>query len=174
MAIPSEDWSGFTGMSPGSDKYKRIKVVLSLANFEHLKKCAIDSRRRHQISLPPNIECNVELTWFATGFNNLVIKLTFSDGINWIARIPYRTINDNTKISLLSEIATMSIVRQRTSISISRIFDFEMSIDEPFGYLYVLMEYLNSRKLDNGLAKPIPPQYHTKAAKLLANVFAEL
>jgi aminoglycoside phosphotransferase (APT) family kinase protein len=68
----------------------------------------------------------------------------------------------------------MNIVRQRTSIPIPRIFEFDMSVEEPFGYPYVLMEYLGGRKLDDGLAKSIPRQYHAKAAKQLANVFAEL
>ena len=69
----------------------------------------------------------------------------------------------------------MSIVRQRTDIPIiPRIFEFEMSIDEPFGYPYVLMEYLAGRKLDDGLAKSIPQQYHAKVAKKLATVFAEV
>ncbi|KAH3948623.1 hypothetical protein HBI56_121520 [Parastagonospora nodorum] len=174
MARPSEDWSGFASLSPESDKYKRIKLVLSSANFKHLKKCAIDSRRRHQMDLPPDTDCSINLTQFATGFNNLVLELAFSDNIYWIARIPYRTIDDNTKTSLLSEIATMKIIRQRTSIPIPRIFEFEMSIEEPFGYPYVLMEYLGGRKLDDGLATSIPRQYHNKAAKQLAHVFAEL
>jgi hypothetical protein len=174
MATTSEDWSGFAGISPESDKYKRIKLVLSSANFEHLRKCAIDSRRRHQMDLPLDINCSINLTRFATGFNNLVLELAFSDNIYWIARIPYRTIDNNTKTSLLSEIATMNIVRQRTSIPIPRIFEFEMSAEEQFGYPYVLMEYLGGRKLDDGLAKSIPRQYHAKAAKQLANVFAEL
>lgn len=126
------------------------------------------------MDLPPDIDCNINLTQFTTGYNNLVLELGFSDNIYWIARIPYRTINDNTKTSLLSEIATMNIVRRYTSIPIPRIFDFEMSKEEPFGYPYVLMEYLGGRQLDNVLAKSIPQQYHTKVAKQLANVFAEL
>ncbi|KKZ62869.1 hypothetical protein EMCG_02779 [[Emmonsia] crescens] len=174
MVRPSEDWSGFAGLSPGSDKYQRIKHILSSANFEHLKKCAIDLRRRHQMNIPLNVDCSINLTRFATGFNNLVLELAFSDNVYWVARIPYRTINDNTKTSLLSEIATMNIIRQRTSIPIPRIFGFGMSVDEPFGYPYVLMEYVSGHQLDDVLARSVPQQYHAKVAKQLANVFAEL
>jgi serine/threonine protein kinase len=174
MPRPSEYWSGFANLSPESDKYKRLKLILSSANFKHLKKCAMDSRRRHQMDLPPDIDCSINLTRFATGFNNVVLELAFSYNIYWIARIPYRTINDNTKTSLLSEIATMKIVRQRTSIPIPWIFGFEMSVDEPFEYPYILMEYLGGRTLDNNLAFSIPQQYHAKVAKQFANVFAEL
>lgn len=157
MAIPSEDWSGFAGLSAETDKYKQIKLVLSCTNFKHLERCAIDSRHRHQLNLPSDIECSIKLTQSTNGFNNLVIKLTFSDNIFWIARIPYRTtIDQNTKSSLLSEIATMNIVRQRTSIPAPCIFDFELSIDASFGYPYVLIEYSDGRRFDNGLANSIP------------------
>jgi hypothetical protein len=165
MATPSEDWSGFAGLSLESDKYNRIKLVLSSANLEHLRKCAIDSRRRRQMDLPFDIDCSINLTQFAKWSNNLVLELAFSDNIYWIARIPYRTIDNNTETSLLSEIATMNIVRQRTSVPIPRIFEFEMSVEEPSGYPYVLMEYLCGRKLDDGLAKSIPRRYHAKAAE---------
>ena len=174
MARPSEDWPGFTNLSPESEKYKRIQLILSSANFEHLKKRGIDLRRRHQANLPPDFGCSINLTHFASGFNNLVVELAFSDNVYWIARIPHRTIDDDTRTSLLSEIATMNIIYKRTSIRVPQIFDFEMSTDQPFGYPYVLMERLEGRTLDDGLAASIPPQHHTKVAKQLANIFVEL
>ncbi|KAK4232135.1 kinase-like domain-containing protein [Podospora fimiseda] len=174
MASPSQDWPGFAGLSPEEETYKKIDLVLSSANFAHLKERAIHSRRKHYPSLPFDIDCNINLTQFATGYNNVVLKITFSDDICWVARIPYRTIDDSTKTSLLSEIATMNFVRQRTSIPIPRIFEFDISTDGPFGYPYVLMEHLGGRTLDNVLAFSIPPQHHTKVAKQLATVFAQL
>ncbi|WEW56778.1 hypothetical protein PRK78_002231 [Emydomyces testavorans] len=173
MARPSEDWPGFTKISPESEKYKRIQLILSSANFEHLKKRGIDARRRHQTNLPPDIVCSINLTHFASGFNNLVVELAFSDNVYWIARIPYRT-DDDTRTSLLSEIATMNIIRKHTSIPVPQIFEFDMSTDQPFGYPYVFMERLAGHSLDNVLALSIPPQYHAKVAKQLANVFVEL
>ncbi|KAK4201544.1 kinase-like domain-containing protein [Triangularia verruculosa] len=149
MAPPSEEWIGFADLDPGSEKYERVKRVLSSANFEHLKRCATDSRRRHQTSPSPDIDCDINLNRFATGFLS-------------------------TKTSLLSEIATMNIVRQRTSIPVPRIFEFEISTDGPFGYPFVLMEYLGGRQLDTGLTESIPRMYHPKVAKQLANVLAKL
>ncbi|XDG04574.1 hypothetical protein ABKA04_004189 [Annulohypoxylon sp. FPYF3050] len=126
------------------------------------------------MNLPPDISCSINLTHFASGFNNLVVELAFSDNVYWVARIPHCTIDDDARTSLLSEIATMNIIRKRTCIPVPQIFEFEMSTDQPFGYPYVLMEYLGGRTLDNGLAVAIPLQYHTKVAKQLANVFMEL
>ena len=174
MARPSEDWPGFTNLGLESDKYKRIQLILSSANFEHLKKRGIDSRRRRQPDLPTDVSCSINLTQFASGFNNLVVELAFSDNVYWIARIPHRPIDDEIRTSLLSEIATMNIVHKRTNIPISQIFEFELSTDQPFGYPYILMEYLGGHALNDGLATSIPPQYHTKVAKQLANVFVEL
>ncbi|OJD17343.1 hypothetical protein AJ78_02581 [Emergomyces pasteurianus Ep9510] len=174
MTRPSENWSGFTGLSPASHAHQQIKHILSSANFEHLKKRAIELRHQHQMNIPSDVDCSINVTQFAAGLNNLVLELAFSDNVYWIVRIPYHTIDDKIKTSLLSEIATMNIIRQRTSIPIPRIFGFEMSMDEPFGYPYVLMEYVGGRRLDDVLARSVPQQYQAKVAKQLANVFAEL
>ncbi|KAI9657412.1 MAG: hypothetical protein M1821_003094 [Bathelium mastoideum] len=174
MARPSEDWPGLSNLSPDSEKYKRIQLTLSSANFEYLKKRAIDSRRRHQTALPPEVGCSINLTRFASGFNNFVVELGFSDNVYWIARIPHQPVDEDTRTSLLSEIATMKTIHKRTSIPVPQIFDFEMSPDQPFRYPYVFMEYLGGRTLDNVLAVSIPPQHHPKIAKQLANVFVQL
>jgi hypothetical protein len=75
---------------------------------------------------------------------------------------------------LLSEIATIRVVRERSTIPISKIYAFSMSADQPFGYPYVLREYLGGRSLDTGIATTVPSEHHEKIAKQLANVFAEL
>lgn len=49
-----------------------------------------------------------------------------------------------------------------------------MSVHKLFGFPYVLIEYLGSHKLDNGLARSMAEQHHTKVAKTLANMFREL
>ncbi|KXX74319.1 Altered inheritance of mitochondria protein 9, mitochondrial [Madurella mycetomatis] len=68
----------------------------------------------------------------------------------------------------------MKIVKKYTTIPIPQVFDFEASANQPFGYPYVFMEYLGGRTLPKGVATAIPHQFHTKVAKQLANIFAEL
>lgn len=68
----------------------------------------------------------------------------------------------------------MKIIRKSTTIPIPQVLDFDTSADQPFGYPYVFMEYLGGRTLPDGLAHSIPRQHHTKVAKQLANVFADL
>ena len=126
------------------------------------------------MDLPADISCTINLTHYASGFNNLVVELAFSDNVYWIARILHHTIDGDIATSLLSEIVTIKVIRKHTSIPVPRIFEFDMSTDHPFGYPYVFMEYLGGRTLDNGLAESIPPHYRSKVARQFANVFVEL
>ncbi|KAJ3544977.1 hypothetical protein NM208_g2752 [Fusarium decemcellulare] len=171
---PSQHWEGLAGSDPESDKAKRIQRLLSSANFEYLKSRGIESRRRHQLDLPDHIKCSINLTQFASGFNNLVLEVAFSDNVYWIARIPHQVLDDGARTSMLSEIATMKIIQKHTTIPIPRVFDFEVSADQPFGYPYVLMEFRGGRMVPNSVATDVPPQDQAKVAKQLANVFVEL
>lgn len=174
MKKPSDLWKGFASMQPESDRYKRIQQLLSSANFEYLQARVMESRKAFQPDLPSDVECNINLTQFASGFNNLVLELAFSDDVFWIARIPHQVINEDDRTSMLSEIATMKIIQKHTSVPLPRVFDFETSADQPFGYPYIFMEYIPGRTLTNVVAFTMPPQYHAKVAKQLASVFSEL
>ncbi|EMT60926.1 hypothetical protein NOF04DRAFT_11110 [Fusarium oxysporum II5] len=173
MERPSSSWQGFDSLKPDSEKHKRIHFLFSSANFEYLETCAIESRRKHQPGLSPDVSCSIDLNHFTSGFNNVVLEIAFSDNVFWVARIPHQTLNDNDKTSLLSEIATMRIIQQHTTIPIPRVFNFEMSTDQPFGYPYMFMEH-RGHSLPNGLATTIPSEHHPRVAKQLANVFTEL
>ncbi|KAF4947779.1 hypothetical protein FGADI_10173 [Fusarium gaditjirri] len=173
MEKPSTSWQGFDSLEPDSEKHKRIHFLFSSANFEYLETCAIESRRKHQPGLSPDVSCSIDLNHFTSGFNNVVLKIAFSDNVFWVARIPHQTLNENDKTSLLSEIATMKIIQQYTTIPIPRVLDFEMSTDQPFGYPYMFMEH-RGHSLPNGLATTIPSEHLPKVAKQLANVFTEL
>ena len=169
-----EKWPAFTNISPDSEKYKQIQLILSSANFEYIKKRALELRRQRHIHLPPDLDCNIDLTHFTSGFHNLVTELAFSDRVSWVVRIPYKAIDDTFRTSLLSEIATIKIVKKHTNIPVPQVFDFELSKDQAFGYPYVLMERLAGRTLNHALALSVPVQHHSKVAKQLAAVFFEL
>jgi len=174
MAAPSEDWQGFAVLDSESERYRRIKLITSSANFEYLKQRAIDLRRNSQANLLPEVDCCINLTRFALGFDNLVMEIAFSDNVYWSARIPHRPIDDDFETLLLSEIGTTNTLRKHTSIPVSQVFEFKLTTEQPFGYPYVLMEYLGGRTLGDGLAVSVPPQHHGKVARELANVFVEL
>jgi isoamyl acetate esterase len=174
MKRPSDDWPGFGSESPDSDTYERIKLLLTSANFDYLKTRGIESRKRQHPELSLDIECSIDLTRFATGFNNIVLEVAFSDNVYWIVRIPHQPVKNDDRTSMLSEIATMRIIRKYTTIPIPQVFDFETSTNQPFGFPYVFMEYLGGRTLPNGLGAVVPQNHHSKVAKQLASVFAQL
>lgn len=122
--------------------------------------------------MPPHVQCSVNLTHFTYGFNNLVLELAFSDSVYWIARIRHQALDDGDGISQRD--CYDEEIQQHTTIPVPRVFDFETSADQPFGYPYVFMEYLGGRTPPNRLAIAIPHQHHTKVAKQLAHVFTEL
>jgi hypothetical protein len=174
MASPSEYWSGLAGLDSASNRYKQVKLVLATANFEYLKDRALRSRRKQHTNVPVTLDCSINLAQFATGFDNLVLEIAFSDDVYWVARIPHQPLKDDQRAAMLSEIATVNLVAQQTSIPVPRVFEFEVTSDQPFGYPYMLMQALRGRCLDDGLAKAIPQAHHLKVAKQMANIFAEL
>lgn len=174
MERPSDFWSDLASLNPDSEKYKQIHTIISSADFCYLEKRGLEARRKFHPALSANIKCRINTSRFDLGFYNLVLELSFTDNIYWIARIPYKAFNDDDRTSMLSEIATMKIVKKHTKVPIPQVFDFEVSANQAFGYPYILLEYLGGRTLKDLLVRSIPLAYHDKVAKQLAEVFAEL
>ncbi|KAI8723149.1 APH domain-containing protein [Fusarium sp. LHS14.1] len=170
---PAAYWKSYDDLELDSDRYLSIERVLSSANFDYLKARAIQSRRQHQPDLPAHVECSVDLVRFTSGDYNFVLELAFSDNVYWIARIEHRSVGDH-KTAMLSEIATMKIVREHTTIPVPRIFCFEASANQHFGYPYILMEYLGGCGPLGNLALITPAQCRAKVAKQVANVLSQL
>lgn len=76
--------------------------------------------------------------------------------------------------ALSREIATMKLVRARTSIPVPQIFDFEPSAEQPLKFPYVLMEHLPGQAMSTRLAKSVLPECLEKVASQMAQVFSEL
>lgn len=172
---PSANWSRFSDLA--TEKPGRIKYILSSADFEYLEMQALRLRQQQE-DLSVDIECRINRERCTSGYYNIILEVAFTDGVYWIARVPYRhvfsyTVED-TRISLLSEIATLKVVHERTSIPVPQIFGFETTDNQPFGHPYVLMEYMPGRTLERRLVLSVPPAYHSKVAKQMANVLFEL
>ncbi|KAH7233705.1 kinase-like domain-containing protein [Fusarium tricinctum] len=174
MERPSDSWSDLTSLDQDSEKYKQIHTIISLADFCYLEKRGLEARTHIHPALSANIKCSINTSRFNLGFHNLVLELSFTDNIYWIARIPYKGFKDDDRTSMLSEIATMKIVKKHTKLPIPQVFDFEASANQAFGYPYILLEYLGGRTPKDLLVRSIPLVYHEKVAKQLAEVFAEL
>lgn len=68
----------------------------------------------------------------------------------------------------------MRVLQKHTIVPVPRVFDFETSTDQPFGYPFVLMECAKGRTLPDGLATAIPYPHRAKVARQLAEIFAQL
>ncbi|KAJ5356303.1 hypothetical protein N7517_010912 [Penicillium concentricum] len=180
MESIDEYWNSFQNMNLDSDHAKKIKTVLEKANFTHLCSEATKIRREKSID---GLTCSVNIAKFTYGTYNLVIALTFSDKIQWIARIMLPQdeddlvsedpTNEDVTKSLLSEIASMNYIRSKTTIPIPRVFGHSVT-KNAFGHPYILMEALQGTVLENRMALSIPDTHKRKFAAQFAGYIYEL
>ncbi|KAM3502001.1 hypothetical protein MY10362_005148 [Beauveria mimosiformis] len=170
-------WSTVEDLHPTAGKlYQRITQVIYTANFECLQDAAVFARGVEFAKAGTAI---IDTNAFTFGMNNVVFKITFSDGITWIARICHtsKLANENFEAdrkSMLSEIATLRTLRRRTTIPVPDVFAFEASASNEFGYPYMLMECLEGKALGNAVARGVPVKHHSHVAKQLAEVLFQL
>ncbi|KAK4613468.1 hypothetical protein CLAFUW4_09198 [Fulvia fulva] len=85
---------------------------------------------------------------YSHGINNLVRKLEFADGTQWVARLPLPELPDahevvNPEHRLQVDIATMKYIRKHTSIPVPEVFAYDLSPDNEVGAPYILMSYIH-------------------------------
>ncbi|KAF4461319.1 Aminoglycoside phosphotransferase [Fusarium albosuccineum] len=176
MATPSATvWATPDDLdTDGNAVHAQIRAVLSTANFSHLQEAALRSRNAQG----EHVTCSINPESFTYGMNNLVLKVIFSDGIDWIARIPHAPVNATSSrehaMDMLSEIATLKTLKNRTSIPVPQVYGFDTSPSDPFGFPYIFMDYLEGRVLPSTIARQAPVAYHPKIAEQLAHVLFQL
>ena len=85
MASVDQNWTSFQNILD-SNHARRIQRVLQKANFTRLCSRAVELRKQEE-DAPDTLTCSVDTTKFTSGMCNVVIALTFSDMIQWVARI---------------------------------------------------------------------------------------
>ncbi|KAM3460197.1 hypothetical protein NHJ6243_006131 [Beauveria neobassiana] len=170
-------WSTLDDLEPTDNElHQNITRVIETANFECLQDIAVLARGVEFAKAGTAI---IDTKSFTFGWNNVVFKITFSDGIIWIARICHALKQGNENIeadrkSMLSEIATLRTLRRRTTIPVPDVFAFEASASNDFGYPYMLMECLEGKPLGTSMAFGVPVKHHPQVAKQLAEVLFQL
>jgi hypothetical protein len=123
------------------------------------------------------LTCSIGSTKFASGQNNVVVELKFSDSEYWIARIrlPIDPIYDaDVETSMQSEITTMNLVSSRTSIPIPKIHGFDLSTKNAFGFRYILMEALPGHIPNKSFSKTVPQSEWDKVAEQFTGYYFQL
>jgi hypothetical protein len=100
-------------------------------------------------ALEKPIEPSPSIRLLANGAFNKVFLITFPDGIEVIARVPF--LEDYSEIRMRSEIATMLFARQRLGLPVPRLFTWCLTADHPVGAPFILMELLPGVPLTENL-----------------------
>lgn len=176
MFGPSDTWTSFESLDPEDEHTKDIENLLGGANFSLLRSKAVELRRRFD-GLSGQITSSINTSKFTSGYYNVVLEIIFSDQARWIARIrlPDSEASDaDIEKSMLSEIATMKLVKARTSLPVPAVYDVEVTLPNPVGYRYILMEALPGRILEKIFAFSVPREEWDKIARQLATYYRQL
>lgn len=183
----TDHWTSFQDLDRVSDHGQKIEHVLHTGNFSFLCSTAVQLRHalpateRGSIPQPPAspLYCSINLSRFATGHENLVLSLHFSDSTRWLARIrlPSESSSpDAIETSMLSEIATMRLVAAETSIPVPHIYGFDVTATtaNQFGFRYLLMQALPGHIMNAVLSRSVPSHQINKVASQLADYYHQL
>ncbi|KEZ39514.1 Protein kinase-like domain [Scedosporium apiospermum] len=156
-ALGSDTWLGANEYESGSALHTRATNFLSTAKWDVLADIA--SKHRGGMS------CQYE-DKFSVGHFNMVRRIVFEDGVNWVARV--RLPNENMfagreeledSKTMEIEVASMKFFRRETSIPVPEVFDYNTSRENDAGAPYILMEYIHGNvALELRQAKSCAPQ----------------
>lgn len=165
MARPSARWTSLRDVEVESDFYRQVLNVVETADFAHLSSIALLRRQT------PDLQCSIGKE-FTAGRDHVVFEAAFSDGVFWIARIPFHALQDDK--TMLCEAATMRLVRERTTIPVPQVFEVQHTPNQPFKHPYMLMECMPGNPLPGSLSKAVPTEHYSKVARQFAKILVEL
>lgn len=91
--------------------------------------------------LSGHLEC-VALNQVASGLNNIVRLLEFSDKTRWAARVHIRRNNSSLSTKLENEVATMQFIKEHSSLPVPRVFAYDFDENNSVSAAFILMELL--------------------------------
>jgi len=185
MEKTSDHWTSFKDLDRESEHARKIDKVLNTANFVYLRSVALQARYDEDLksnviitSQSQRLTCTIDESQFTVGHNNIVFEIAFSDASQWIARVRLPDDKSNERdlveTSIMSEIATITLIASRTSIPVPKIHSFEVDATNTFGFRYLLMQALPGHHLDTGLSRSIPREYWDKVADQLSDYWHQL
>jgi hypothetical protein len=132
MALPSLNWAVPQNLQALVDEYfKRAdwqKLCLRASNLNSGRPCEV-------------------LEVINAGANHIIRLLRFKDSNTlWVVRIPITEKDTRLKAAgssrIQAEVDVMRLLYERTSIGIPRIFDYELTAENPIGFAFIIMEFL--------------------------------
>ncbi len=131
--------------------FKRIPLLVSSVR----KKCEKSCRQTARDGVTPLtalMDCTI-LSPALFGSYHIVFILKFTDGIQWIlkvpAGVPREKFDESAAGALTSEALTMRLLRRETTIPIPEVFSFDASFDNEINCPFILMEYVQGVQLSD-------------------------
>ncbi|KAL9054548.1 MAG: hypothetical protein Q9162_004104 [Coniocarpon cinnabarinum] len=117
-----------------------------------------------------HVQCQVQPDKFNFGRYHFVFTLKFSDGIEWVARVPLQSADGDAKgikARILNETAVMTHVRAHTSIPVPTIRGHNATkhTNQPVGAWFLLMDKMPGWHLEKKFANSVPEAYINKFTK---------
>ncbi|OAA57010.1 Protein kinase-like domain protein [Niveomyces insectorum RCEF 264] len=181
-AVGSDAWTN--GKEYGDETAEAIDKFQKTINEEAL--------RVHASKLRGNRPCSISHE-FSVGNFNLVRKVKFDDGVQWIARLRMPPVSHDemsaqetadmgkkTLFDMQSELATMEFLSQNTDIPIPKVHGYELSTDNAVGCAFSFLEYIHGNTAEEmsqrypGDHEGIPSQFETKFWRQLAHIMIQL
>ncbi|KAI1772352.1 hypothetical protein F4818DRAFT_453963 [Hypoxylon cercidicola] len=189
LSDPATDGSAPVGSDAGTrgKEYEgghtvRIRQFNAAVNLEALQAFASELRSQPCIVSPG----------FSVGQHNLVRKITFRDGVNWIARLKMPPMEGepstaDATLNMQSELATMEFVSyakregiQRTVIPIPKVHAYNLDGGHPVGCSFSIMDYVNGNTAEEvssqygGGHEGVPIQFREKFWRQMAEIAIQL
>lgn len=117
------------------------------------------------------------------GSHHILFRFTFSDGKQWLLKIPATGYGDNfhdhEARALKSEALTMRLLQRETTIPLPEVYAFDASTKNELGCSFILMEYIDAIPLrDLWFSDTLSPesreQIRSRALQDLARAMAQL
>ncbi|KAH6722439.1 hypothetical protein BKA61DRAFT_640057 [Leptodontidium sp. MPI-SDFR-AT-0119] len=143
------------------DKRKHLIQEVQKDNWiDKVNAARVDGRMCSWITTfhPDQLRCGFD-GGFLNGSYNLCQKFRFSDNTTWILRFPRvgAICEDNADEKVAMEVEVLSLIRERTSIPVPKLYSWGLAVDNPLGLgAFILIEFIEGTTL-NHLLKDLNP-----------------
>jgi aminoglycoside phosphotransferase (APT) family kinase protein len=139
MVIPSGEQE--------EDSEEFASIIASI-NPLHLQELALTTRRNLFPNLAPDLSC-IASTPPGVGSFNIVYKLTFSDGIKWVIRIPAEgdVFSPARSRTFYLDIMSQRLISSKTSIPLPQIHHWSLDASNLLSRPFVIMDFMPGTNL---------------------------
>ncbi|CAI7566213.1 unnamed protein product [Penicillium bialowiezense] len=177
---PKHDELGISSEFDELEDFRAVMASMSLngvaAYVSHIRKSIHPDKQADAFSV-------TEIGSPMYGSFNICYPVTFEDGVRWLLKVPacgtQGQFSDADAESLRSEALTMRLLRRETTIPLPEVFAFESSCKNELNCPFILMSYVEGRKLsdvwfDKESPKDIVQALRTRALQDIAAAMVQL